>query len=245
MQAMNLSTLAYKSEEEVLAGLAHCSYAHWFNLKHMDIQGFFFEGRNQAGVVIRGTTSLADWLNNLDVSFTNSAWGEVHSGFKACAEEVMKEIGSMLFKAKVGGKQIIFTGHSLGGAVATQLFADYMFADYMYGTINKHNNLCIPIEAPRNFSKEAAELFGQCHGDSIYPVIHNNDIVPRMPPTTMGYADIPNTHLQYINSSGKVVNKISLWDRLLGYLKSLGKPGLDSLEDHDLSTIQELWHKQL
>ena len=242
LKAIELSELAYADRGVVMQELLPKA----MNLKILDIedcgvQGFFYETYDTTWVVIRGTEfdSLDDWMTNLDCEFIMSEWGEVHKGFYTDMVAVTLELYDDIQIALARNKQVIFTGHSQGAAVATLLHSDNYY----------HNTLCIPIESPRCMSKLAAEQYGTVHGRRIYQVINNNDIVPSVPPKAMGYRHVYNTHLRYINRKGKVLHKISGWDKFIdkmfGYVRDFGKIGLDGLKDHSIGTIKELWKNQM
>ena len=246
LTAIQLSKLAYDPLPKIMAKLNIAGYTDVkaFNGLESDVQGFFCTDKVKAWVVIRGTEidSLRDWKRNFNAGFHQSHWGEVHKGFYFGAIVGINYILPELNKAIEEGKEIIFTGHSQGAAIALQMFACNEY---------KRNKLCkcIPVEAPRSFSKAAAKKFGAWWGRHIYPVINNNDIVTNVPTRFMGYAHVERTYVQYIDRKGNVRQGITwknkFFDRLLGMLSHLGKPGLDVLEDHNIGTIERVWKEQM
>jgi pimeloyl-ACP methyl ester carboxylesterase len=87
-------------------------------------------GGDRLVVLLRGTSSAFEWTYNLNYTMGPDAsygLGQIHTGFHTVAEEVwgaglqallMQEVG------QAGGvSNIIFSGHSLGGAVAALLAA--------------------------------------------------------------------------------------------------------------------------
>jgi len=246
MEALDLSKLAYKDKHDVeYALMMSHALIHYIDLPAVDVQGFVCTQDRDTWIVIRGTEidNIADWETNFDFTKTISSWGEVHKGYHIDSRCTMHSIERILRDVSNRGDRVIFTGHSQGAAVALQMFASFM--NWNPG----HKAICIPIEAPRSFSKEAAKLFGNSHGSKVYPVIHNNDIIHNIPPRCMDYAHVSNTNLQYIDRKGKVHHKISKWNRfkdsMLGYIRSWSKLKLDSLSDHSISNIRDIWRKQL
>lgn len=75
-------------------------------------------------VAFRGSDNAATWAHDLDVETVRvQGLGEVHRGFW----RALKPLMSALFVA-IGGKPVIFVGHSLGAAMALLAAADY--SDY-------------------------------------------------------------------------------------------------------------------
>lgn len=154
-------------------------------------------------ITIRGTNKKEkdDWI--VDFSFRKKESyrgyhtpGKYHQGFLTEAtllyEELLQEI-STLFKNR-NPQNIVITGHSLGGALATHIsfwlqehffcnFSNFTnFETYTFGTprIGNHvaiSNLCI--------------YANMC--DHLIPFIINNveDFVPRLPLKICGYASFP------------------------------------------------------
>jgi len=72
-------------------------------------------------VSFRGTQTIQDWAHNLDAAavfyIPTPGDGLVHMGFQLVYEHLAANVRILLSKC-VGMKQILVTGHSLGGAVA-------------------------------------------------------------------------------------------------------------------------------
>lgn len=82
-------------------------------------------------VVFRGSTSIADWANNLDAiltSYPKCSKCEVHKGFYKAEQAVIAEITSAVrsLKAQFPSYTILVTGHSLGAAMATLTSLDFL-----------------------------------------------------------------------------------------------------------------------
>ena len=121
-----------------------------------------------AVLVFRGTTGrLSNWLSNLDV--VACEWptgGNVHRGFRNILLELWDTIASAL---EVIEKPLYYTGHSLGGALAT-LAASLRppRAVYTFG-------------APRIGDAEFAQTLA---GTPVFNVFNPKDIVPELPPVS-------------------------------------------------------------
>ena len=78
------------------------------------------EDRSTAFVVFRGTVGFRQWVYNVDAM--PRSWpgdGRVHSGFARALAQVWPHLQARLEALAGEGATIHFTGHSLGGALAT------------------------------------------------------------------------------------------------------------------------------
>ncbi|MFO7714541.1 lipase family protein [Desulfosarcina sp.] len=121
-----------------------------------------------AALVFRGTTGrLSNWLSNLDMAACEwPTGGNVHRGFRNILMEIWDTIASAL---EVIEKPLYYTGHSLGGALAT-LAASLLppCAVYTFG-------------APRIGDAEFAQTLA---GIPVFNVFNPKDIVPELPPVS-------------------------------------------------------------
>ena len=91
---------------------------------YWDVQGFWEFQDYNLWIVFRGSSSRRDWLINLSASKLIYPYGDgnskvkIHSGFCKAYLSVRKEIHNLV-RLWAGTHDIIFTGHSLGGAIAT------------------------------------------------------------------------------------------------------------------------------
>lgn len=108
----------------------------------------------------------------------------MHSGFlvgwNSIAVQVISVIKEQLFLYP-DLKNIVTTGHSLGGSLATlaaiclrRNFPSVTTRTYSYG-------------APRTGNKEFADYFNCEFDTNAFRVVHSNDGVPTMVPTFLGY----------------------------------------------------------
>ncbi|KAL4784430.1 Alpha/Beta hydrolase protein [Aspergillus varians] len=151
-------------------------------------------------IAIRGSTSKRrDWTINFDdigagtngdgfIDTTDSQY-QIHGGFLECAkgvvEKVSDAISSILSKAEAeensnGDIQLLFTGHSAGGAVASLLYA-HMISGNPSSLAGLHSRFtsinCIVFGSPP-VSKPELTTYGR---DSTFlSIINEGDPVPRM-----------------------------------------------------------------
>ena len=78
------------------------------------------EHYNKIFVAIRGSYTFADFLTDLTANATAVEDGLVHSGVYQASNALIVRAESLLLQMqeKHGGREIVFTGHSLGGGVA-------------------------------------------------------------------------------------------------------------------------------
>ena len=85
-------------------------------------------------VVFRGSTSIQDWLDNLDAILTTySACSkcEVHKGFYDAEQSVLGQVlpAVQSLVSKYPSYEVVVTGHSLGAALATLTAMDLFYAN--------------------------------------------------------------------------------------------------------------------
>lgn len=248
LKAIELSALAYKGIEEVKKHLAdYKGFSEVLTICNnlTDTQGFIYDPGDVVWIVIRGTelTSLNDWLTNMDCRFEEGPWGDAHTGFQLDMLSISTQAFYAVQRAKRDNKRVVITGHSQGAAVAEQLFG------YVAARTEVDHVTCISVEPPKSFSTTAAENFGWNYGKQIHQVIHNNDIVPMLPPSGLGFRHVSNATVWYINRKGKVRVGVPWWkrlkDRFLGLCGDVFDTDLDCIADHDVEEIARIWKNQM
>jgi len=109
---------------------------------------------------------LAEFL-----AYSQTEWieGRAHGGFVKLLNSVWERVLAALYDAKVDGKTLWLTGHSLGGSLAilaAQRLVHEGFEPY----------LVVTFGSPRVLDPEAAQAFRV----PLYRVINNEDAVPRL-----------------------------------------------------------------
>jgi len=156
-----------------------------FDGNDTDQEGYIaIDPKNSLIVVsFRGSSSILNFIDDADFPYTACEFGtgcEAHAGFYASWTSTKAVVVSTVTAAveQFPTYQLITTGHSLGGAVATLAGAylrlqGYSVDIYTYGS-------------PRVFNKIGADFVtAQAGGD--YRVTHFDDPVPRLPPLLIGY----------------------------------------------------------
>jgi len=206
-----------------------------FDIKKTDCQGFVCKVNDQKTIVIRGTefTNWDDWKTNFNFAKRTTDLGEFHAGFLEDAQSIKEFLmGECLIK----NNQFIVLGHSQGAAVAKilALMLCPYYLDYQIGYGEPRS-----IVANRNskgwncFDSTFQALYG-VYENCFHRVVHNNDIVTRVPPRVMNFRHFGCLH--YLSEDGDYSINPNAWqrflDRLKGRWEDFGKSGLDGLKDH-------------
>ncbi len=136
-------------------------------------------------VVFRGTSKAKDWRNNLDARFVAREFARVHRGFQLALDAVQDDLRDAI--RHIDGP-LFFTGHSLGGAVATLAATRHApHAVYTFGS-------------PRVGD---ADLVGSFETTSVYRVVNGADLVTRVPPAigANGFRHVGELH--YLARDGR------------------------------------------
>ncbi|MEZ6038475.1 MAG: lipase family protein [Planctomycetota bacterium] len=165
-----LSRLAYRGDRRRALAAAGFAEVH-----EVEIDGTFAALLQRTRVpdcavlVFRGTASLRDWLVN--VRAVRRSWrgpGRVHYGFRRALLRIWDQLEGPLAAAPRG---LFFTGHSLGGALATLAATLHApLATYTFGA---------PMVGDRAFVDALPS--------GLHRVVNGRDLVPQLPPTRGGY----------------------------------------------------------
>lgn len=177
-------------------------------------------------VAFRGTDKddPTDLCDDIDVRFTG--WGKgarVHTGFANALTDVLTDLEPAI---KSAPGRMLYTGHSLGAALATLLASlRTPHALYTFGS---------PLVGDAVFVASMAEVEN-------YRYVDCCDIVTRVPPTVLGYEHVGEPY--YIDREGKITfNPASAMicadrveaaaDYLAKYAWRIGDVGVRELADH-------------
>lgn len=143
--------------------------------------GFCLLGRGayvgHAFIIFRGTQYLADWLTNLNVGVSRSAYHQpVHDGFNQAFKTMLPKIAEFVAGFRTSGiTHVHCIGHSLGGALAT-LCSEWLKSNagisaqtYTFGS---------PRVGLKGFANICSKRIGS---ERIYRAYHKTDIVPCIP----------------------------------------------------------------
>ena len=180
-------------------------------------QAYIFGSDSDVVVACRGTEPN-DWNDvKADVNALTvlaETVGRVHRGFKREVDDLWPQIENIIANDQ---RNLWFTGHSLGGAMAT---------------ISAGRCFLAHIPAPRVGTKRYINNVDV----DLTRWVNNNDIVPRVPPTWMGYRHT-GRHV-YINTYGKVrrmTKRQRTKDRWRGFVLGLKQGKVDPFSDHAIA----------
>jgi triacylglycerol lipase len=176
--------------------------------------------------VFRGTEPTKFEDIAADVKFfkteTDSGNGKVHSGFKGALDLVWDDLVHQHDYVSKNHeiKNMYFTGHSLGAALATLAaarFNDEASVVYTYGS---------PRVGNRKFLKSFKP--------TAYRFRNHNDIVTRHPLELVGFTHVG--HLKYFNGEGELKEGFSriymIYQWVTGIVSGFMKFEIDSFSDH-------------
>jgi predicted lipase len=168
----------YKGEHgRVKAVLSDVNY---FEKKH--VEGHIGKYNRKTILVFRGSDGNADWVDNFKfwkVKAPKSWFGEkckVHKGWLEQWETIRHRVHYLT----EGLDQIIITGHSLGGALAT--FAAIELSKKMHVTL-------VTFGSPRVGSLKFVRLFNKAIAFS-YRFVNGADTVCKVPMSWIGYGHV-------------------------------------------------------
>lgn len=190
MTLADFSHLAYLNPgfiEQQLTQWGYHSFV-WIEDEKSDTQSFVAAKDNHLVVCFRGTGSGRDWIVDAKILKTDSfdGKGRVHCGFKSALDSVWDRISSTMGTYS-NDKEVFFTGHSLGAALA-QLAAyrqaitgpNRVAGVYVYGS-------------PRVGNRDFKAAYDGLLQDKTFLHINNTDLVPQVPPRILGYRHLGNT----------------------------------------------------
>ena len=146
---------------------------------------FGFACRDDAGavyLVLRGTESAHDWLDDLDGDQEQWPWqdgrGRVHAGFLKLYRSLRDRALAALDGLQPGGRLWV-SGHSLGSALSTMAVLD--LGECWPHQPLQHYNFASPRLAAPEFTDSYDRL-----GIPTFRVVNDSDLVPEVPPGVIG-----------------------------------------------------------
>ena len=124
-----------------------------FKIDHVNFLIGFLDKKTLV-VVFEGSNGIQDWVDNLNfkmVAITNIKNLKIHNGFFSQFLKIYELLCSLLFLYK--DKDVIFTGHSLGAALATIASFYFKYVD------RKRNIACVTFGSPRVGNGVLTKLF--------------------------------------------------------------------------------------
>lgn len=170
------SRLAYCADRAVLdSSLDHVGFEPIAIFDRRGTEGFLARGPAFSVLAFRGSDDLRAWMTNLDAM--PAPWrggGKAHRGFSEALEIVWPEVEAAL---KQAGSPLLFTGHSLGAALAT--LAASLIPEAKLITFGS------PRIGDSGFRAAMARRPG-----TMRRYVDNRDIVCRVPTARLGYRHV-------------------------------------------------------
>ena len=235
-----LAVLAYSNKDQINWNENGLELVKWIHNDKSDTQGFVATKDKTIYVVWRGSESKKDFQNDASidkVGFIEDG-EKVHIGFKSCWESVVGDtydaIDTALENLQGETTDIVVSGHSLGGAVATL---------YAY-SIKKHfphyNVSATTIGSPRVGNKVFKENYDKSGIDTLR-IVHNNDLVTHTP--YIGFQHV-NYQVRLDTDGNRLKNDKSLKSFWL-YIKAIfsGKNIKDHMGDGYIKALENWVNK--
>ncbi|RBP04495.1 lipase family protein [Rossellomorea aquimaris] len=185
--------------------------------------------KNILFISVRGTHQLYDWFVNINIRKMKMTFfddeNKYHSGF---LNEVLKVYNALFLKIEefsVESTKVIFTGHSLGGALSSIL--------YSLSSCLKRETQCFTFGMPRYGDKITISSHCPHH------ILNEFDIVPSLPPKIFGYCNSLSEYL--LNNES--ITPIHIRDKknLIEWVKRIRQVGKEhSIEQYKLRLINLL-----
>ena len=231
----SLAVLAYSQKEQIKWSDYGLELVKWIENKKSDTQGFVATRDKSIYVVWRGSESKKDFQNDASIDkvpFLNEG-EKVHIGFKSCWESVVGDtydaIDTALENLQGETTDIVVSGHSLGGAVAT-LYAHSIKKHYPH-----YNLKATTIGSPRVGNKVFKENYDKSGIDTLR-IVHNNDLVTHTP--YIGFHHV-NYQVRLDTAGNRLQNDKSLKSFWL-YIKTIfsGKNVMDHMGDGYIKALE-------
>lgn len=232
-----LSSICYYNEANVKPLVQQLGFTESQYYERDGAQAYIFTGVIDTVVACRGTEPN-EWNDiRADANATTAlaeTVGKVHSGFKQEVDDLWPE----LEKALVSNENTLwFTGHSLGGAMAT-IGAGRCFLSH----IKSMPSGLFTYGSPRVGNKRYVNHVELNH----YRWVNNNDIVTRVPPAWLGYRHCGQE--MYLDSDGMlrdIKGMRRFKDRLRGFFRGIKRLKVDHFADHVIDNYIDYIHQNI
>ena len=169
------SHLAYSNVAEInLVCKDQWSFSSCDFIKANDTEVFISSNHDTVLVSFRGTAGARDLLRDLSVFSTKTEHGRVHSGFYYGFKQADDQIRAVFRRIQAQYKDLVITGHSLGGALAT-IAASQWELDYHISSVYTFGQPAVG----RNHFKKRMQSMDNC----FFRVVNDDDIITKVPPT--------------------------------------------------------------
>lgn len=181
-------------------------------------------------VSFRGSNSFIDWLSNIDIDLVGGPFkGSVHEGFSRALSVVWTKMQKKIYEIKENARpkalSLWFTGHSLGGALATLAVAKLREKDHPV-------NGLYTFGSPRVGDREFAQNFNADFAIRTYRFVNKTDIVTRVPRRIMFYSHVGK--FLYFDDQDSLHKEPSFWYQFLDSIEVV----IEDIKDRDLVGVK-------
>ncbi len=223
-----LSMIAYLTPKETEKAALRLGFTETIFYNNDGSQAYSFANKQDIVIAFRGTEPN-EWNDiKADMDATKAlaeTVGHVHRGFKKEVDDVWPLLEKMLISHKQNlVKNLWFTGHSLGGAMAS-ICAGRCLLSHIDTRPEQVHTFGSPRVGTKRYINHAKVDY--------YRWVNNNDIVTRTPPAWLGYRHAGKE--MYLNAQGKlkelnaVQRKADHWK---GFVLGLKNKEIDHFSDH-------------
>jgi triacylglycerol lipase len=221
------SLISYLTPQECNRAAGKLGFQLGKYFEHDGSQAYWYQNEHDSVLAFRGTEAH-EW-NDIKadanaLTAVAETVGKVHRGFKREADDLWPVLEQHL---ETNSKPLWFTGHSLGGAIAT-----ICASRCLVSRIKSEPAGLFTFGSPRVGDRQYINHANIAH----FRWVNNNDVVPRVPPFWLGYSH--GGRELYLDRYGKLKN-LSGWRRLSDRLQGLfaefkSKFRIDYLSDHSI-----------
>lgn len=236
-----LSMIAYLAPEETEKAAKRLGFTETIFYNNDGSQAYSFSNKHDIVIAFRGTEPN-EWNDiKADIDATKAlaeTVGHVHRGFKKEVDDVWPLLEKMLVSHKNNlDKKLWFTGHSLGGAMAS-ICAGRCLLSHIDTRPEQVHTFGSPRVGTKRYINHAKVDY--------YRWVNNNDIVTRTPPAWLGYRHSGKE--MYLDAQGKlkelnaVQRKADQWK---GFITGLKKREVDHFSDHLIDRYVDYIYKEV
>lgn len=223
-----LSMIAYLAPEETEKAALRLGFTETIFYNNDGSQAYSFSNKQDIIIAFRGTEPN-EWNDiKADMDATKAlaeTVGHVHRGFKQEVDDLWPQLEKMLLSQKQNlNKKLWFTGHSLGGAMAS-ICAGRCLLSHINTQPEQVHTFGSPRVGTKRYINHAKVDY--------YRWVNNNDIVTRTPPAWLGYRHSGKE--MYLDAQGKLkeLNRIQRRaDHWKGFVMGLKRKQIDHFSDH-------------
>ena len=230
-----LSMVAYLPQKEASKAATRLGFNDTTFYNNDGSQAYSFANESDVVIAFRGTEPN-EWNDiKADMDATKAlaeTVGHVHRGFKKEVDDLWPQLEEMLVDNKQNlAKKLWFTGHSLGGAMAS-ICAGRCLLSHIDTQPEQVHTFGSPRGGAKRYINHAKVDY--------YRWVNNNDIVPRSPPAWLGYRHSgqeiyldSNGHVKTLNA---VERRADMWK---GVISGFKRKQIDYFSDHSIKHYVE------